>query len=98
MNARPVPHHKVDPGCYGCGYGPEYNCGDVCAACRCRWSLDDTSEPNTIYEWCESGSCPCHTWAFVDAREMVGVEESLEQAWKDVGYTSSLGVYQAEGR
>ncbi len=93
----PVEHHEFDPGCFACGMSLVRSCGEVCNACGCRWDMDLFDEPNRQDEACEGG-CDCHSWTLVESRAEAATEEALEIAWKDVGYTSSLQVYQHEGR
>ena len=70
---------------------------DVCSECGCRWDIDLLDMPNRQDEACEGG-CDCHSWTLVESRAHAKHEDSLEAAWRDVGYTDSLQVYNAEGR
>ena len=93
---RPIPHVEDDPTCYGCWFSGS-SCKDVCSDCGCEWDIDLLDMPNRKDEACDS-MCDCHTWTLVESRAQARHEESLEAAWRDVGYTSSLQVYNAEGR
>lgn len=100
MNALvyPTPHLNFDPGCYGCGFSRDGNCGDVCNACGCRWDMDLFDEPNPQHDACDPGDCDCHTWTLVDSRARARQEDRLEAAWRDAGYADSMAVWQAELR
>jgi hypothetical protein len=99
MNALvyPVEHHVFDPGCVFCSLSQLRSCGEVCNACGCSWNMDLFDEPNRADEAC-NGPCDCHTWTLVESRAAARNEDHLEAAWKAVGYSSSMQVYQSEGR
>ena len=97
MNAliHPIPHTEYESDCYGCWFSGG-SCRDVCSECGCRWDIDLLDMPNRQDEACEG--CDCHTWTLVESRAQALHEDSLEAAWRDVGYADSYQVYLSEGR